>query len=264
MGDRESKIRSRSLAAIWVIGIAILMFFIGWAIVTDPFGPPGPPAPKSGGGTRHVPSTIVVDSDYVDRYGRGHVLDFGGDTFVWTGPGTCDQTEGQDPIMIVTAPGVTLRNFKVRGAPDGIHLAAKKIWLEDVHFLNVCEDAITMQRGAEGCTVKRCSFEGGEDKVAMVSYGRNHAFRGNRFTGAKTAVKVWKGAAAEFDGNWFQGCTYGVRAQGPLDLHGWDRTSTYKTKIVWRTNHFEGTKHPVSLEGAAMIEFLHPEGEQSF
>lgn len=174
----------------------------------------------------------------------GATRDYRGATLVWTGPGDCSQKEGMPPMFAITAPGVTLKNATVVGAPDGIHIHSSGVTLENLVFPDVCEDAVTFKRGARRATVRGCRFANAEDKVVQASYGRWHRVTGCTFVDCARPFRSKPRVTAMFYNNEVIDCHSAVRANG----HG-SRT------LMWG-NRLQNVRHPAQrLDGAKILLF---------
>ncbi len=186
-----------------------------------------------------VPHTLTLDEP-------GGVYDFGGATLKWSGPGDCSQAEGMPPMFSITAPGITLRNATIIGAPDGIHIHSNNVTLEELRFPDVCEDAVTFKRGSRNATVQRCLFTNAEDKVIQATGGRLHRIHDCVFTRCRRPLRCGPGVGVRFYDNTLIDCHSGVRAGG-----------TGCVVLVWG-NAFDGVRHPVQkLAGAHIVRFRH-------
>jgi pectate lyase C len=104
--------------------------------------------------------TIVVESGTFD----GKNENFGGQH------GDGEQGENQ-PAVFVLRKGANLKNCKiVPPAGDGIHARGDNI-IDNVHFSDVGEDAISMRSNFEGgkLVIKNCSFKKAKDKVIQIN-----------------------------------------------------------------------------------------------
>lgn len=176
-----------------------------------------------------VTETIVIDEEYLSKHSKGKTLDLKNVRYVWTGlVGVDEDVEGLPPIFDIRVPGVTFKNCVIEGSPDGIHVNADNVWIENVRFPNVWEDAVTFKPGADDGMIKRCYFAGASDKTIMLSNGKDHRVTECVFEDCETGIKVSHGSTARVSGNWFIDCQFGVRADG-FDL---------ETDLKLGENHF--------------------------
>ncbi len=195
-------------------------------------------SPAVPAGTIEIPKMIVLDQ-------AGATYDYRGATLVWTGPGDCSQREGMSPMFSITAPGITLRNATIVGAPDGIHIHSRGVVLENLTFPDVCEDAVTFKRGSSRATVRRCHFAKAEDKAIQATGGRGHRVHGCIFIGCKRPFRSKPGVTAAFYQNRVSKSHSAIRADG-RGSRTW----------VWG-NTFRDVRHPIQkLDKALVIRFL--------
>jgi hypothetical protein len=108
-----------------------------------------------------------VTSEGTIRVLKG-TYDGGGESFGGVGDGS--QSEDQPPVFELE-PGTNLINCKiVPPAGDGIHVHGDNT-IENVEFVDVGEDAISMRSNFEGgtVTIRNCSFSKASDKVFQVN-----------------------------------------------------------------------------------------------
>lgn len=121
------------------------------------------------------------------------VYDYNFQTLRWRGKGKCSQKEGQSPMFEIPGKGIVLRNAFILDAPDGIHVSGRDVKIENVYFLNICEDAITAS-GAVDLDITGCYFFDAEDKVLQLNKGRDIEIYGNVFNRFASAVRAKDGA----------------------------------------------------------------------
>ena len=155
---------------------------------------------------------IVRDTITLDR--RNTTYDYEGATLVWKGRGDCSQTEDMPPIFRIVARGITVKNATIKDAPDGIHINAARVTIENVIFPDVCEDAITMKEDARWARVSGCYFAKASDKAIQCSYGGGHRVFENVFVDVKVAFRSKERVGASFYRNMLYYCNGGVRADG--------------------------------------------------
>lgn len=104
--------------------------------------------------------------------GTFHVLsgtfDCGGESYGNVGDGSQDEDQ---PAVFELEPGTNLIDcIIVPPAGDGIHVHGNNT-VENVRFLDVGEDAISMRSNFEGgtVTIRNCSFSNADDKVLQVN-----------------------------------------------------------------------------------------------
>ncbi len=147
-----------------------------------------------------ISSTIVIDEP--------GVYDFDNVLHVWTGSGSCNQTENQPYILRIAASDVTLKNFAYRNAPDGIHIGTANDGqghsygnsIDNIVLDNVtgwaCEDALTTQYGVEHITIRDSTFLANpnpdhRDKLLQLNFG-DATIERTTFWGSDTCV-MFKG-----------------------------------------------------------------------
>ena len=187
--------------------------------------------------TIRVPEMITLDR-------AGATYDYRGATLVWTGPGDCSQREGMSPMFAISAPGVTLKNATIIGAPDGIHIHSRGVTLENLTFPDVCEDAVTFKRGSSRATVRDCHFANAEDKAIQATGGRGHRVFRCTFTDCKRPFRSKPGVTAAFYQNIVKEAHSAIRADG-RGSRTW----------VWG-NRFRDVQHPIQrLDRALVVRF---------
>ncbi len=107
-------------------------------------------------GDVRISSPIVVEAE--------DVFDGGCKTYTPTW-GDCSQREGQDPVFRVN--GGTLKNVIVGDRGDGIHVFGDAT-ITNVHWPDVCEDALTIKRRAT-VTISGITARNADDKVFQVN-----------------------------------------------------------------------------------------------
>lgn len=120
--------------------------------------------------------------------------DFNYQMLRWRGEGKCNQKEGQSPIFDIKGDDIVLRNAFILDAPDGIHVSGHNVKIQNVYFMNICEDAITSS-GAVDLDITGCYFYDAEDKVLQLNYGRDIEIYGNVFSRFASAVRVKDGTS---------------------------------------------------------------------
>jgi hypothetical protein len=135
--------------------------------------------------TVKVKSTINVS---------GKVFDGNGDTYVWTGSGSCSDKEGMPP-MFKLGNGATLKNLIMKNAPDGIHITGSNVTIDHVVNEDVCEDAVSFKSASiKNIVVKNSEFYHCSDKGISTVRGSNITFSGNYFEDCQRAIRI-KGEA---------------------------------------------------------------------
>jgi hypothetical protein len=224
--------RSKILRSIARAAAAVMMLSAASAIETR-----RPEPPKPSGKTLVVRTTITLSR-------RNATYDYEGATLIWKGAGDCSQKENMPPIFHISGRGVTLKNATIIGAPDGIHISAVGVRIENISFPDVCEDAITMKAGARWARISRCYFARAADKAIQCTYGYGHHVFENTFVDVKCAFRSKPGVNASFYRNRLYHCGSAVRADG--------RGSNSKT---WG-NTFIFVKHPYQPLDRAIIRQL--------
>ncbi len=158
-----------------------------------------PEPPRPSGKTLVVHETITLNR-------RNATYDYEGATLIWKGAGDCSQKENMPPIFHINGRGVTLKNATIIGAPDGIHISAVGVRIENISFPDVCEDAITMKAGARWARVSHCYFARAADKAIQCTYGYGHHVFENTFVDVKCAFRSKPGVNASFYRNRLYHC----------------------------------------------------------
>lgn len=175
-----------------------------------------------------VSETIIVRKDGMTIDGRDQMK------LVWTGPGECNKLPTNYAAITIKASRVTLKNFAVHGAPDGLHVTSgDSNVIDHVVFPYVCEDAITngnkKPTSATNTLIKNSYFANSDDK-AIQSNGGSLRVENCRFTNVFRSIGVcsekadpgWHDVApcpvashVEAVGNVVTGCKgYAMRAAG--------------------------------------------------
>lgn len=123
------------------------------------------------------------------RLTKSGTYDYNFQVLRWRGKGKCNQKEGQLPMFDITGKKIVLKNLFILDAPDGIHVSGKDVKIENVYFLNVCEDAITCNDAVD-LDITGCYFYDAEDKVIQLNEGRDVEIYGNVFTRFSTAIRA--------------------------------------------------------------------------
>jgi Pectate lyase. len=145
---------------------------------------------------------------------KGRDVSFGGDRLKWTGEGDCSQNEAMEPIISVQGEGVTVRNAWIDGAPDGIHVSAPNVVIENIVFPKVCEDAITANSGADNLVIRNCAFRGARDKAIQLNAGKNIVIENCLFEDCAKPVRVKSGVTVTVRNNVSTGSTVFILADG--------------------------------------------------
>jgi hypothetical protein len=152
------------------------------------------PSVEDAGHPPHQPrETRVIRKTQVLR--ESGVYDFKFALLRWRGKGKCNQKEGQAPMFDIRGKRIILRNAFILDAPDGIHVSGRDVKIENVYFMNVCEDAITAS-GAVDLDIANCYFYDAEDKILQLNEGRDIEIYGNVFNRFASAIRVKDAAEA--------------------------------------------------------------------
>ncbi|WLG48103.1 pectate lyase [Pseudomonas sp. FP1742] len=114
------------------------------------------------------------------KVGPGETFDGGGKTFTaGSALGDGGQSEGQKPLFEL-AEGATLKNVVIgENGADGVHVKAaseKAVNVDNVHWTNVGEDALTVKDGGAKTTnlnVTNSTAQGANDKVFQLNADAN-------------------------------------------------------------------------------------------
>ena len=166
---------------------------------------PDPPKPSG---------KVIIIRDTITLTKRNATFDYEGATLRWQGSGDCSQKENMPPIFNIAGSGITVKNCTIVGAPDGIHISAARVTLENISFPDVCEDAITMKKGARWGKIHKCYFAKAVDKAIQCTYGNGHHVHDNVFVDVRVAFRSKTGASSSFYRNRLYRCASGVRADG--------------------------------------------------
>jgi len=186
-----------------------------------------PKPPKPSGKVIVVRETITLDR-------RNTTYDYEGATIVWKGPGDCSQKEDMPPIFRITGNGITVKNATIIGAPDGIHIDAARVSIENVNFPDVCEDAITMKERARWARIKGCYFAQAADKAIQCTYGTGHRIYDNVFVKVQCAFRSKPSVTASFYRNKLYHCGVAVRGEGRSS-----NTKTWDNLFIFVRNPYE-------------------------
>lgn len=145
---------------------------------------------------------------------EGRIVSFGNDRLKWTGEGDCSQNEGMEPIISVQGAGVSIRNAWIDESPDGIHVSAANVVIENIVFPKVCEDAITANEGADHLVIRNCAFRGARDKAIQLNGGRNILIENCYFEDCTKPVRVKSGVTVTVRNNVSKNSTVFVLADG--------------------------------------------------
>ena len=133
-----------------------------------------------------VSETVVVDA--------GVVFDGAGILYDWVGEGDCSQTEGMPP-MFRLSENATLKNLRMRNAPDGIHVRGSNVTIDNIVNLDVCEDAISIKldrnkRAPRNTTISNSKFFDCADKAIQITRGDGLLIHNNEFHRCAKAIRV--------------------------------------------------------------------------
>ncbi len=118
----------------------------------------------------------------------GTEFDGQGRLYLWEGKGECSQREGQPPIFDLRG-NAKVKNLTILNAPDGIHLRGNHNTVENVTFLQVCEDAITFNEG-NGSVVRNSRFYNCQDKAVQVNTKQSLELSDNFFAACGCALRL--------------------------------------------------------------------------
>lgn len=116
----------------------------------------GSSCPSGGNGSTSVSSTVIVSGGTLDGGCRVY-------TPTW---GDCGQSEGQDPVIRVNSG--TLQNVVVGQRGDGIHIYGSAT-VRNIHWPNVCEDALTIKASAPSVSISNVTGRDAEDKMFQAN-----------------------------------------------------------------------------------------------
>ncbi len=133
-----------------------------------------------------VSETIKVD--------RGEIFDGGGALYDWVGAGDCSQTEGMAP-MFKLSENSTLKNLRMRNAPDGIHIKGSNVTIDNIVNVDVCEDAISIKLDRNkkiptNIRIYNSKFFDCEDKAIQITRGNGLLIKNNEFRRCAKPVRV--------------------------------------------------------------------------
>jgi hypothetical protein len=125
---------------------------------------------ENAGGKIEIAATINIMKSDVVVDGKDKMK------LVWIGPGECNKKPTNHAVFTIKASRVTLRNFSVLGAPDGLHVnSGDASVIDHVVFPYVCEDAITngnkKPNSATNTVIKNSYFMNSDDKAIQVNGG---------------------------------------------------------------------------------------------
>jgi hypothetical protein len=131
----------------------------------------------------YVSETIMINRD-VEYDGDGKL-------FVWVGRGNCGQYEGMPPMFILLY-GAKLKNLYMAYAPAGIHIRGSNVSIDNVINLEVCEDAVSINRAycPENISITNSKFINCEDKGLQFDNGENITVVNNSFLNCKQPIRI--------------------------------------------------------------------------
>lgn len=172
---------------------------------------------------------------------KGRTVSFGGGLLKWKGEGDCSQNESMEPIISVQGDGVTIRDAFIEESPDGIHVSAPNVVIENIVFPKVCEDAITANEGADNLVIRNCAFRGARDKAIQLNAGRNILIENCYFEDCSKPVRVKPGVTVTVRNNRSRGSAVFVFADGK------------GAEAVVEKNTVEDSRHFVRSEKEALV-----------
>lgn len=171
----------------------------------------------------YMSATQTIKGDY-DGQGRLHI---------WQGEGDCSQKEGMPPAFILRDHS-SIRNLTLIGAPDGIHIKGEGTRIENVHFPDVCEDAITLKKEAQNSAIIGNTFEQCADKGIQVNATTNLKIRDNHFFNCRQPIRVKPGSKKVIvEGNFISLADSGVRVTGLSEVSFRNNDIYHTSKGVW-------------------------------
>lgn len=204
--------------------------------------------------------------------------DFHNVLHVWSGRKWPRDREYGPPALQVMVSGVTVRNFAVSGAPDGIHVGSLR-WSADnatrrarevreVRFVNlrmidIREDAFTCQMGTRDITIDGSAFWGGSDKVIQNDHGRNLRIHDCRFYRGTRCIRWKANTTGEVLRCTFIECDYPVKCDGnpwPEDAPRRRRRPGGRVHVKVRENVFYRAKVAIEAGRDVVID----EGDNRF
>lgn len=192
---------------------------------------------------------------------EGREVSFGGDALKWRGKGECSQKESQEPIIEVQGNGVKVRNAVILGSPDGIHVTAKNVTIEQITFPDVCEDGITAN-GADRLVIRDCYFRDAKDKAIQLNSGKDILIENCVFEDCQTPIRVKPGVTVTVRNCEANGVKYFIYADGDAEVIAeGNRIRNSDTAIrlengaraVERDNELLSVKDPFRVESGATL-----------
>ena len=133
-----------------------------------------------------VSTTIVVE--------EGEIFDGNGALYDWVGEGDCSQAEDMPPMFKLSA-GSTLKNLKMKNAPDGIHVKGSHVIIDNIVNVDVCEDAISIKLDKNkkipaNIVISNSKFFECSDKAIQITRGDNILIEGNEFHNCARPIRL--------------------------------------------------------------------------
>ena len=143
------------------------------------------------------------------------VFDGKNKVYVWSGPGECNQTEGQKPVFILYSNSI-LKNAYISNSPEGIHIKGNNILIDNIVNLGVCEDAISTRIRGEfvGLKIINSTFMNCEDKAIQMNKGVDVEIINNKFINCHIPIRVTVADNVKITNNYAHGCKIFVNS-GP-------------------------------------------------
>ena len=178
------------------------------------YAPPGKWNIKSIADTKKLAGSTASEKDGVIIWDlKGGILDGKNQD------GKCDQNEKNEPLFRAYAP-IILKNGFVRNAKNGMYFSAKNSGVEKMTWLNICEDGIGTNKGAENLRIIDSEFinHSGNDKSIQLNEAKGAIIKGNLIYAGTTCMRV--GASdvtavsdvATVTNNRFVGCDTAIHA----------------------------------------------------
>jgi Pectate lyase len=210
--------------------------------------------PKSGAVVYAPKGAWTIRDDSVVKLVKGSTITRTGGALVWdlkgaildgkNQKGNCDQNENNEPLFRASTP-LILKNGFIRNAKNAATFSKKDSGVERMTWLNICEDAVATNKGAENFRVIGSEFMNVKqlDKSIQLNEAKGALVKGNLVYGGATCMRI--GASdvtsvsdtAHVSGNRFVGCRDAIHAS--------------KITVFESSNKFENVKEQrVTANGA--------------
>jgi len=157
------------------------------------------------------------------------IYDFKNVLHIWKGKKWPHDKEYGPPALHILVSNVTIKNFAVSGAPDGVHVGSlpwsganavrKHSLVENVRFQNlqvtrIREDALTCQKNTRNVRIEDSHFWGGSDKVIQNDHCKGLSVERCGFYKGTRCIRWKAGTSGEVRDCRFLKCDFPIKADG--------------------------------------------------